>query len=276
MANEKKPGTGATNKRRKALAAAKVERQRARRQQRATQHRRRLTITWSLIGLVAVLAVVGFVLWPRGAAEDVATPPASPAPSASPVDIGCDPAPTPPAEPTKYDKAPKTVVDADQAYTLTLKTNCGDIAIETKTADAPKTVNAMLSLANDGYFDNTLCHRVTTEGLYVLQCGDPTATGSGGPGFTIPDENLPKAGDDNYTKGTVAMANSGADTAGSQFFIVYEDTTLPAGYTIWGTVTDGLEVVEKVAGAGVAGGQTDGTPAAPIGILSTTVSPALG
>ncbi len=72
------------------------------------------------------------------------------------------------------------------------------------------------------------------------------------------------------------MANSGADTAGSQFFIVYEDTTLPAGYTIWGTVTDGLEVVEKVAGAGVAGGQTDGTPAASIGILSTTVSPALG
>jgi peptidyl-prolyl cis-trans isomerase B (cyclophilin B) len=277
VANQKKPGTGATNKRRKALAGAKLERQQARRQAKAAQRRRRRTIAWSVVGLVVVLAVVGWLVWPfGGSSNDVAAPPAaSPTPSASPVDIGCDPAPTPPATPQTSDKAPATVVDPKTAYTLTLKTNCGDIAIKTLTAKAPKTVNAILSLADAGYYDDTLCHRLTTSGIFVLQCGDPTATGSGGPGFTIPDENLPKAGDNNYPKGTVAMANSGADTAGSQFFIVYKDTTLPAGYTTWGTVTKGLDVVEKVAKAGVSGDATDGQPAAPIGILSTTVTPAL-
>ena len=281
MANQKKPGTGASNKRRKALAAAKVERQHARRAEKAAKHRRRLTITWGLVGLAVVLVVAGLWFWPRMAADDVTAAPsdapsATPSPSASPVDIGCDPAPTPPETPQTYKEAPPMTVDTDTSYTLTLTTNCGDIAIKTKTKQAPQTVNAMLSLAEAGYFDNTLCHRLTTSGLYVLQCGDPTATSSGGPGFTIPDENLPKEGDNNYPKGTVAMANSGANTAGSQFFIVYKDTTLPAGYTIWGTVTDGLDVVEKVAEAGVVGGKPDGAPAATIGILSTSVTPSLG
>jgi peptidyl-prolyl cis-trans isomerase B (cyclophilin B) len=100
----------------------------------------------------------------------------------------------------------------------------------------------------------------------VLQCGDPTATGTGGPGFELPDENLPTADGVNYPAGTVAMANAGPGTSGSQFFIVYEDTTLPASYTIWGEVSSGLDIVKKVAEAGVAGGGTDGSPAAPIGI----------
>ena len=112
---------------------------------------------------------------------------------------------------------------------------------------------------------------MVTEGIKVLQCGDPTATGTGGPGFTIPDENLPAEGGVNYPAGTVAMANAGPGTSGSQFFLVYEDTTLPPNYTIWGEVSSGLDVVAKIAEAGVAGGGTDGTPAAPIGI-ETAVS----
>ena len=145
-----------------------------------------------------------------------------------------------------------------------------------KAEAAPETVNAMLFLAQEGYFDSTLCHRLTTEGIKVLQCGDPTATGTGGPGFTIPDENLPEEGDTNYPAGTVAMANAGPGTSGSQFFLVYEDTTLPPNYTIWGQVSSGLDIVEQVAGAGVAGGGADGAPAAPIGIEAATVSQAQG
>jgi peptidyl-prolyl cis-trans isomerase B (cyclophilin B) len=156
-------------------------------------------------------------------------------------------------------------------YQLVLTTNCGEIVIDTFADKAPETVNAMLWLAGEGYFDSTLCHRVVTEGIKVLQCGDPTATGTGGPGFTIPDENLPAEEGVNYPAGTVAMANAGPGTSGSQFFLVYEDTTLPPNYTIWGEVSSGLDVVTKIAEAGVAGGATDGTPAAPIGI-ETAVS----
>ena len=130
---------------------------------------------------------------------------------------------------------------------------------------------SMAYLAADGYFNNTPCHRLTTQGIYVLQCGDPTGTGTGGPGYEIPDENLPENTPNNYPKGTVAMANAGPNTNGSQFFIVYQDTTLPPNYTIWGTVSQGLDVVEKVAAAGVQGGGTDGPPALPITIQTATV-----
>jgi peptidyl-prolyl cis-trans isomerase B (cyclophilin B) len=275
-----KPGTGASNKRRKELAAAKLERQTARRVERAAQHKRRQRIGWTIAALVGVAVIAAIVLWPDTGAE-VAQPEtsASATPSASPtatVDIGCDPAPTPPAEPLAFDEAPEMALADDAEYTLTLTTNCGDIVIETASADAPETVNSMLWLAEQGYFDSTLCHRLTTEGIFVLQCGDPTATGSGGPGYSVPDENLPAEDDANYPAGTVAMANAGPGTAGSQFFIVYEDTTLPPNYTIWGTVTEGLDLVQDVADAGVAGGGTDGAPAAPIGIISTTVDPELG
>ena len=98
----------------------------------------------------------------------------------------------------------------------------------------------------------------------------PTNNGQGGPGFTVPDENLPSNGSNNYPAGTVAMANAGAGTAGSQFFIVYKDTTLPANYTIWGKVVSGLDVVSNVAAAGVQGGGTDGKPAQPIVITKAT------
>ena len=154
--------------------------------------------------------------------------------------------------------------------TMTLNTNLGTITIAMD-PDAPVTDASMASLANDGYFNGTSCHRLTTEGLFVLQCGDPTGTGMGSPGYQIPDENLPQLQTNNYPAGTVAMANSGPNTNGSQFFIVYADTTLPAAYTVWGKVTEGLDVVEQVAAAGVQGGGVDGTPAQPLTIETASV-----
>ena len=137
------------------------------------------------------------------------------------------------------------------AKTLTLKTNCGDIVI-TLNPKAPQTITNISALANAGYYNGSLCHRLTTEGLFVLQCGDPTATGSGSPtgwkGYA--DENLPADAPKNYPAGTVAMANSGPGTNGSQFFLVYADTQLGPNYTIWGKITKGLDLVKKVAAVG--------------------------
>jgi len=155
--------------------------------------------------------------------------------------------------------------------TMTLATNEGTIKIAMDPA-AELTDASMAYLSAEGYFDGTPCHRLTTAGIYVLQCGDPTGTGTGNPGYRLPDENLPAATPDNYPAGTVAMANAGPNTGGSQFFIVYENTTLPPNYTIWGTVTEGLDVVQRVAAAGVAGGGSDGPPALPVTIESASVA----
>jgi peptidyl-prolyl cis-trans isomerase B (cyclophilin B) len=172
---------------------------------------------------------------------------------------------------------PPSVAPADKlpkrfARVFTFETNCGSIVVKTFPAKAPITVTQLATLARGGYFDNTLCHRLTTKGLYVLQCGDPTATGSGGPNFTFRDENLPAEGVNNYPAGTVAMANSGPGTNGSQFFLVFADTTLGANYTIWGTITQGLDIVKAIARAGVKGGGADGAPNQAIEIKRVTVS----
>jgi peptidyl-prolyl cis-trans isomerase B (cyclophilin B) len=155
--------------------------------------------------------------------------------------------------------------------TFTLKTNCGDIEIEADGVKAPVTVIALAALANGGFYNQTICHRLTTNNIYVLQCGDPTATGSGGPNFSYRDENLPQAAEANYPAGIVAMANSGANTNGSQFFIVYEDTSLPPSYTIWGKVTKGLDIVQSIANEGVVGGKNDGLPKRTIAIEKVKV-----
>lgn len=155
---------------------------------------------------------------------------------------------------------------------ISFTTNQGEIVIETLPALAPLTVNALAALAQKNYFDNTICHRLTTEGIFVLQCGDPTGTGTGGPGFNIPDENLPEPIENNYPAGTVAMANAGPGTSGSQFFLVYQDTTLGPDYTIWGTITSGLEIVQTIASAGVIDGGPDGAPATGVTIESTKVT----
>ncbi|MFZ9725297.1 MAG: peptidylprolyl isomerase [Candidatus Nanopelagicaceae bacterium] len=149
---------------------------------------------------------------------------------------------------------------------LTLQTNCGNIVIETFAKAAPVTITVMSQLARAGYFDKTLCHRLTTEGIFVLQCGDPTASGSGGPTFRYRDENLPLAAENNYPAGSVAMANSGPNTNGSQFFLVYKDTTLGPNYTLWGKIVSGLEIVKYIAQGGVKNGGVDGTPLRTIAI----------
>ena len=156
--------------------------------------------------------------------------------------------------------------------TFTMTTNCGTIVIKTVGRKAPWTLTQMSLLAQAGYFNNSLCHRLTTAGIFVLQCGDPTATGMGGPGFSYPDENLPANALKNYPAGTVAMANAGPGTNGSQFFLVFADTTLGPDYTIWGTITKGLEIVQGIAKAGVKGGGADGTPSTTIALTKVRTS----
>ena len=135
--------------------------------------------------------------------------------------------------------------------TITFKTNCGEIQIAADGVNAPLTVISMSYLANKGYFDDSPCHRITTSGIFVLQCGDPTASGSGGPAWQVPDENLPTGTGNIFPAGSVAMANSGANTNGSQFFIVYDDNSqLGPNYTLWGRVIKGLDIVKAVAALG--------------------------
>ncbi len=284
------------NKRQRELARAKYERQQARRSHRVNKQRRNQRI---IAAVVVVALVFGTTAWlvinsrqgsdnvaaiasalptpgssssaaPSAAASTAASPPASggasSAASAESAVLNC----TDPGTPRADDKTYSAAGDAGTATSITFTTNCGDVVVELDAA-APKTVASMAFLAKDGYFDNTKCHRVTTAGIYVLQCGDPKGDGTGGPGFTVPDENLPAAGEANYPAGTVAMANAGPGTGGSQFFIVYDDTTLPGDYTIWGKVTSGLDIVKEVASAGVADGSTDGAPTQPVFIESATV-----
>lgn len=142
------------------------------------------------------------------------------------------------------------VFDAEKAarpYSATLKTTQGAVTFRALTDKAPCTTFSFRFLAEHDYFDKTHCHRLTTERIFVLQCGDPTGTGSGGPGYSFPDENLTGA---TYPAGTVAMANAGPDTNGSQFFFVWKDTKLSPAYTPFGQVTAGLDVLQKIAEAG--------------------------
>lgn len=190
------------------------------------------------------------------------------------------------AKPTSKAHAPATLkqptsVDKKLAKTMTITTNCGVITIALDPA-APQTVTNLATLARSKYFDGTYCHRLTTEGIYVLQCGDPSAQGNGSPGSWkgYKDENLPTKKILTYPAGTVAMANSGPNTNGSQFFLVYKDTTLPPSYTIWGKIKTGLPLllrIEKVGAYQVdqASGNAyyagDGIPVQPIEIKSVTV-----
>ncbi len=159
-------------------------------------------------------------------------------------------------------------IDKKATYTMSLGTSQGDIAFAMDASKTPHTTNSFKALADKGFFDGTKCHRLTTQNIYVLQCGDPKGDGTGGPGYNIPDENLTalgKAGDDGavtFPAGTVAMANTGQpDSGGSQFFLVYKDTKLPPTYTPFGKLDkDSLKVVETVGAAGVEGGAGDGAP----------------
>jgi peptidyl-prolyl cis-trans isomerase B (cyclophilin B) len=169
---------------------------------------------------------------------------------------------------------PPSTTDTSVSYTATVKTNRGSIVINLLNSKAPCTVNSFVSLAGQKYFNNTICHRLTTaSSLSVLQCGDPTGTGRGTPGYKFNDENLKGA---TYKAGTVAMANGGPNTNGSQFFLVYKDSSLPASYTPFGTIVSGLNIIQNVAKAGTnnANGQGDGAPNEKVEISSVTVKKA--
>ena len=152
---------------------------------------------------------------------------------------------------------------------VTISTSAGDVGAALDAEAAPCTVNSFLSLAEQGYFDESPCHRLTTDGIFVLQCGDPSGVGSGGPGYSFPDE---LTGDEKYKAGTLAMANAGPDTNGSQFFMVYDDTQLAPDYTVFGSIDKaGLEVLSGIAAKGTANGAPDGPPKEPVQIQSVTV-----
>lgn len=163
--------------------------------------------------------------------------------------------------------------------TMRLDTNLGVIAIAMDQQNAPCTVASFRYLAGRRFFDGSQCHRLTTARIFVLQCGDPTATGQGGPTYQYDDEHLPSHAPGGtakavYRRGTVAMANSGPDTNGSQFFIAYQDSTILPYYTVLGMVTSGLDLVDRVAAGGVPPDQnSDGRPLTPLMLNSVTVSP---
>jgi peptidyl-prolyl cis-trans isomerase B (cyclophilin B) len=182
----------------------------------------------------------------------------------------CKPVPTHDRTPQHFSKEPAVTI-ARATYSMRVVTNCGTVVVALDGAKAPHTVNSFAFLAGHHFFDGTQCHRLTTSGIFVLQCGDPSGTGSGGPGYTIPDENLSGA---TYPAGTVAMANTGQPhTGGSQFFFVYADTQLPPQYTPFGHVTQGLAVLKAIAAAGEddSNGPGDGKPRVPVVISSFTV-----
>jgi len=141
----------------------------------------------------------------------------------------------------QWSSAPKMSIDQNKQYTATIKTNFGDIVVQLFPKDAPLAVNNFVFLARQGYYDGVKFHRVVKG--FVIQSGDPTGTGMGDPGYKFADEKLTR----DYIAGTLAMANSGANTNGSQFFITLDNlTTLPKKYTIFGLVTSGFDVVKKI------------------------------
>ncbi|MER6299690.1 peptidylprolyl isomerase [Kitasatospora sp. NPDC001539] len=215
---------------------------------------------WALVAAATVLPLAASTGTAVAAPSD-----ATPAPSAA-----CTYTPAVPAD--NFKGIP--VFDARKAaqpYRATLRTNQGAITFEALTDKAPCTTFSFRFLAEHDYFDRTHCHRLTTQRIYVLQCGDPTGTGSGGPGYSFPDENLTGA---TYPAGTVAMANAGPNTNGSQFFFVWKDTKLSPAYTPFGRITAGLDVLQKIAAAGEddQNNPGDGFPNVPVNIRQVKIS----
>jgi peptidyl-prolyl cis-trans isomerase B (cyclophilin B) len=245
------------------VAATKREREYARKrqakwEQRQAQARARRRRTWTTVAIVAVVALIGTTIVVGLTNQGSQSPAASPTPTTA--------APTQPAF-----ELPDPSVSENRTWTSTMSTSAGDIGLELDGAAAPQAVASFVFLAQQGFFDGTACHRLTTSGIFVLQCGDPTGTSTGGPGYEFgPIENAPA--DDVYPAGTLAMARRGGDaeSMGSQFFLVYEDSTIQSdaagGYTVFGRITSGLDVLQAVADAGVEGGASQGAPVTPVTI----------
>ncbi len=194
----------------------------------------------------------------------------APVSSATPSTIAGAAHPCPPvdgsaARVVAFAKAPPTCLDAAKTYSVVVKTNVGSYTADLDATKAPLAVNSFVYLARYHFFDNTPCHRIIPS--FVVQCGSPDGSGNGGPGFGFADE-LPAAGQ--YKLGSLAMANSGANTNGSQFFVISgaQGIALPPKYTLFGQVTSGLDTVSKLDALGSAAG----TPITAVTIESVTVT----
>jgi peptidyl-prolyl cis-trans isomerase B (cyclophilin B) len=292
-----------TNEQRRATAKRKLERQLERRAHRA-RRRRVLVIAGGSIAAVAVIAaaVIAIVNTKQEHKSDNAATSAAPSSApdttgaASPQTGSVPPLPPfkpsanlgancqypassdPAAKPVKPPRTGKIPTDPAQV-SASMATSQGNIGLMLANNESPCTVNSFASLAGQGFFNDTKCHRLTTSPtLGVLQCGDPKGDGTGGPGYQFANEyptnqyppNDPKAQEPVlYPRGTMAMANAGPNTNGSQFFLVYKDSQLSPQYTVFGTIqADGLATLDKIAKAGVAGGGDDGAPAIDVTIKS--------
>jgi peptidyl-prolyl cis-trans isomerase B (cyclophilin B) len=262
-------------------ARERYEQQRAARLEQHRRNRKRAGIgiaVLCVLGLVAgvSLALVGGGGTSAASPKSTAKATASASASASASATTSAAAVTEPAQHCSYTSStagsvvkaglPTASPDYKAAYTASINTNLGPIKIDLLNSKATCTVNSFVHLAADNFWNNTQCHRASdSDGLYMLQCGDPTAKaaqklscssttlGTGGPGYEYASENLPKAGSSGsvtYKAGTVAMANSGGATNGSQFFLVFKNTTLGPDYTPFGTITSGLNILQNVGKAG--------------------------
>jgi peptidyl-prolyl cis-trans isomerase B (cyclophilin B) len=265
-------------------ARERFEQQRSAHRERQYRNRKRAGIGLAVLCVLGLIAGVTTALVSGGGAATAAAAKkpttkvsATASPSASATASASAAAVTEPATHCTYTSAsagsvvksslPTASPDDKAAYTASINTNLGPIKINLANSKATCTVNSFAHLASDDFWNNTQCHRLSTsDGLYMLQCGDPTAKasqtlscssstlGQGGPGYEFDSENLPTAGSSGtvtYKAGTVAMANSNSSTTnGSQFFLVFKDTTLPPNYTPFGTITSGLDILQNVAKAG--------------------------
>jgi peptidyl-prolyl cis-trans isomerase B (cyclophilin B) len=289
-----------TNEQRRATAKRKLDRQLERRAAKERK-RRMFTIVGSVAGVIVVAAAVAAaVVLTRDDSDTQNTAATSTTPtSEAPAGEGALPAFVAPAGlgdncqyPATPDKASKPVkpprsgkVPTEPAQvSASMETNQGDIGLQLDNGKSPCTVNSFASLANQGFFKDTTCHRLTTsDSLSVLQCGDPTAQGTGGPGYQFSNEyptNQYQPDDPKlqepvlYPRGTLAMANAGPGTNGSQFFLVYKDSQLPPNYTVFGTIDEtGLATLDKIAAAGTADGAPDGKPKSDVKITSLMLDP---
>jgi peptidyl-prolyl cis-trans isomerase B (cyclophilin B) len=285
----------ATNQQRREAAKRKLDNQLKR---RAVRAKRRKIVSYGVgVGVLIVVAgIVTVVVLSKNdnSTNTAASPSAQPTPSPTQISIPTQRAAMPkrpqplanpvkcafPADPSGPAAKPVTPpangdVPSTGTVDVTLKSTAGDIPLTLDRALAPCAVDSFISLAKQGFYTDTSCHRLGTSGLQMLQCGDPKGDGTGGPGYTIPDEFFPEL---SYGRGVLAMANTGQPNSGwSQFFMVYGDAQSPPNYAVFGSISDaGLQVLDKVAWAGIdpasAASSQDGTGAPKIPVTFTAVT----
>jgi len=258
--------------RKRELARQRYERQMERRAIRQARARR-MKIIGTVVAVVVVAGgsgAIAFAMNGPGKKKDSAAADTSPKPSAQPSvsvkpgECAYQPLPAGASQGAK-DVGRPPLKPVKGTYQMTIDTSLGKLVAKLDGDKAACTVNSFKYLAGKKFFDNTKCHRLVTTGIKVLQCGDPTGTGSGGPAYGFGNENVPKAaksGQATYKRGYVAMAHSSMPNSnGSQFFIVYGDSPLPADYTVFGEITQGMDIVDSVAKAGAAPADQTGNTA---------------